>query len=70
VRALHKSWQDKPSGWTRRVRWYQGPYDIRLHFEDEVGSANEFYVEPDAATEQYQRFRNGERGATVYSNQP
>lgn len=31
---LHKSWQDRRPGFTRRVRWYEGPDDVRLQFEE------------------------------------
>jgi len=35
VRALHRSWQDRPHGWSYRVRWFQGrdTDDIRLQFD-------------------------------------
>ncbi len=58
-RYLHKSWQDKRPGWTRRVRWYEG-VPIRLNFIDQSwGEANLFFDTAEAAQEAYDRFVNG-----------
>jgi hypothetical protein len=59
MRQIHKSWQDKRSGWTRRVRWYEGLDDIRLNFEDETGSVNRYYKTKDSAQADYDNFRQG-----------
>jgi hypothetical protein len=64
MRSLHKAWQDKRPGWTRRVRWYQGEGHevygvIRLKFEDESGSWNAFFNCEADAQEAFNEFRNG-----------
>jgi hypothetical protein len=58
MRSLHKYWQDKNCGWTRRVRWYQGEHDIHLKFEDEAGTCNKFYVEQAIAQADFERFKS------------
>lgn len=59
MRALHKAWQNRRPGWTRRVRWYEGPEDIRLQFEDELGKANLIYERKVVATKAYEAFIAG-----------
>lgn len=66
MRHLHKSWQDKRSGWTRRVRWYQyNPgfegIDIRLEFTDETGVKNEYFTDSDTAQHEFDAFKTDER---------
>lgn len=56
MRTLHKSWQDKRPGWTRRVRWYDGP-EIRLCFEDQYGKQNKFYTNAADAQHDYDQFK-------------
>jgi hypothetical protein len=63
VRTLHKSWQDKRPGFTKRVRWYEPGYEgqsIRLNFYDAMyGETNMFYTRQEAATEHYDAFKDG-----------
>jgi hypothetical protein len=61
MRSKYKSWQDKRSGWSRRVIWYEGdPNDIRLKFEDPDGVQNRFYNNKDDAQRDYDCFRRGQ----------
>lgn len=61
MKGVHKRWQDRRSGWTRRVRWYEGkPDDIRLKFEDADGSVSLFFTEQAQAQYCYDRFRRGD----------
>lgn len=57
-RFLKKSWQDKRSGWTRRVRWYEGE-TVRLQFEDDFGRCNRFFESKADAQLAYDNFVNG-----------
>ena len=63
-RSLHKSWQNKRPGWTRRVRWYEMPLSdggvsIRLNFIDEKGMANRFFDTREEAQTAYDGFVGG-----------
>lgn len=55
ARYLHKSWQDKRSGFTRRVRWFQGDR-IRLEFITPERQSNQFFGLPDEAQTAYDKF--------------
>jgi hypothetical protein len=60
MRALHKAWQDKRPGWTRRVRWFQGTgEDIRLEFTDEERKVNVFFDSPEEAQRWFDSFVQG-----------
>lgn len=67
MRAYHKGWQNKRPGWTRRVRWLQGPDDIRLEFTDETGKCNRIYKTKEEATVDYERFIAGTSGDTIWN---
>jgi len=67
-RSLHKSWQDKRPGFTRRVRWLEANETyaretfssrIRLCFEDPDGLINVYFDSPEEAQGMYDRFREG-----------
>lgn len=63
----HKSWQDKRSGWDRRVRLYhkgrpigyEGENLVRLKFDDEYGSVSHYYLTAEDAQIDYDLFREG-----------
>lgn len=62
-RAYLKGWQDKRPGWTRRVRWLEGMYSIRLEFTDPTGKCSLIYnktVEFGDANRDYEAFIRGE----------
>lgn len=60
MRSLHKAWQNKRPGWTRRVRWYEGPGpDIRLEFQDEERKVNVFFDSHEEAQKWYDAFAEG-----------
>lgn len=70
MRGYHKSWQNKRPGFTKRVRWYQGPSTdegksgyIRLDFEDHDDGlqVNRFYPTKEDATLDYEAFIAGEK---------
>jgi hypothetical protein len=58
MNTLHKSWQDKRPGWTRRVRWYDRPDgSVRLCFENEFGKQNEYYDNANHAQSAFDAFK-------------
>jgi hypothetical protein len=65
VRTYRKSWQNRRPGWTRRVRWFEGPVagdlSIRLCFEDydEGRKLNRFYTSIAEARAAYETFIAG-----------
>jgi len=68
MRGLHKSWDNRKelrikgryNGWKRHVRWYQdGPNDIRLNFENEDGTYNRFYTDPEKSQADWDAFKKG-----------
>ena len=65
TRTYHKGWQsDRPlQRDSRRVKWYQGQYDIRLMFEDQYGRTNRYYTDPEKAQKDYEAFISGKFGA-------
>lgn len=70
MRTKLKSWQNKRHGWTRRVRWYEGPTHgtsapFRLNFEDEEGSFNALYTVEEEAQAAYDQFRKTDVSAAV-----
>jgi hypothetical protein len=60
MRWMHKRWQNKRPGWTRRVTWYKGHDDVRLKFEDETGIANRTYRSHVVADMMFEGFVRGE----------
>lgn len=61
MRAIHKRWQNRRPGWTRRVTWYRGIIvngreNIRLQFEDEFGKCHRFYTTSESAQSAYDSF--------------
>lgn len=61
MRHLHKSWQDKRPGWTRRVRWYESEVpnaNIRLCFEEGDGRINRIYPDYVSAQADFNAFVN------------
>lgn len=65
MRNLHKSWKDKPYNFTRRMRWYVGPVDIRIAFEDQDGGQNKFYDNQEAAQKDWDAFKKNELTVTM-----
>jgi hypothetical protein len=65
MRSIHKSWQNRRPGFTRRVRWYN-PDDsdfngtIRLNFEDEYGQQNVYYKTLEEAQAEFDAFKADE----------
>ena len=60
MRAYHKSWQDKRPGWTRRIRWLQGPgNDIRLELTDADGRVSLYPDNAEIAQEIFDDFIAG-----------
>lgn len=79
-RSYIHGWQDERRGgrWARRVRWYEFRSEeglsIRLNFAERLTQGaprrmwievNRFYDTDDAATEDFERFVNGERAAVL-----
>lgn len=61
MRALHKAWQDRRPGFTRRVRWYEGRtidggVTIRLQMEEYGEVSNLFFNDRDEAQRVYDEF--------------
>ena len=67
---MHKSWQDKRSGWTRRVTWFyitgRHSTSTRLKFEErdpateKRNKAWRIYESEDEATKDWESFKAGE----------
>ena len=60
MRSLHRSWQDKRPGWTRRIRWYSPGHPgqgIRLSLEDEYGMVNIYPADSIEAQALFDRFK-------------
>ena len=56
-RAYRQGWKNKtPVGFTRRVKLFEGHYDIRLEFIDEFSKANLFYTDKSEALADMRRF--------------
>jgi hypothetical protein len=62
MNTLHKSWQNKRPGWTRRVRWYnRADGQVRLCYEDDLGRYNVQYETPALAQAAFDQFKAGTR---------
>jgi len=63
MKSKHKSWQDKRSGWTRRIVWLQEEgKDIHLKMEEANWGIHHLFFSWDrkeSAQEIYDMFRNG-----------
>ncbi len=62
------------NGWTRRARWYCRDFsernkDVRISFEDELGSANKLYGDDkEAAERDWHDFRAGRLDTATIRN--
>lgn len=59
MRTLRREWKNKPSGWSRRGRWYDnGEKSFRLDIEDEHGQANIWLTNADDMRQAWEMFKN------------
>lgn len=61
MRHLHRAWQDRRPGWTRRIRWYAGDVSgIRLNLIDEDGEVNLYPDDEAHAAKLFDLFKKGQ----------